>query len=362
MTVKKKSTFSHPELSLLPLCRIVSQGGRDKEIDTYCRSVGAKDWRELFDKYPKFNSERAILDGASSNHPALNCAVGLCHSFTREESNEAWKRAAEMESSTIGFELNEPGSRIYKTWSLISRLIGYRELGPEWNNRYFEKWLRMYVAVELLSTITLHDGPFSLRCGARSQGVFDRTKSDYFISKVMTHRVATNWNWRWRTKPHPLPDQAWKKSDEAVCIDSLYDIYKGIAGYSNEFDFRHFFPVKSIVEICPSWSTMNPTHFYRTTEGLAVWCERADLNSNTPGISAMVYYFDERRLVTAPSPSRDHIRQKKVSQQIHFDESNRLLHFEQSYPGRPETLDIPLPSGDLVYHIYHGPNGLETRS
>lgn len=339
MAPKNKSAFSHPELTLLPLCRIVSQGGRDKEIDAYCRSVGAKNWLDLFNRYPKFN-ETAINNGGSSNHPALNCGVGLCHTSTRDEAIEGWKRAAEMESSTIGFELNEPGSRLdYKTWSLIARLIGYRELGAEWCDGYFDKWLRLYTGLELLSTVVLEDGPFSLRCGARSQGVFDRTKADYFITKVTYEK------WSWRSKPHPLPDKSRQKSDEIVAIDNLSEVIDQI----NTDD-----------ENLPNWPTLNPTHYYKTTGGLAVWCERADLNSNTPGISAMVYYFGEKRLVTAPSPSRDHLRQKKVPQMVHFYEKDKILHFEQSHPGRAERLDIPLPSGDLVYHIYHGPNGLET--
>lgn len=350
MTVKNKSAFSHPELSLLPLCRIVSQGGRDKEIDAYCRSVGAKDWRELFDKYPKFGSERAILDGASSNHPALNCAVGLCHSDTRNEAIAGWERASIMESLTVGFELNEPGSRIYKTWSLIGRLIGYQELGSEWGNGYFKKWLQMYVAVELLSTVILPDGPFSLRPGARSQGIFDRTKSDYFIAQL------AGFDWHWRTRPHPLADKAWQKSDEIHCVDGLRRSYTDLARHLNQSIFSSGFPVESVMQMAPKWSTLNPTHFYRSENGIAVWCERADLNSNTPGISVMVY--DGNKVITAPSPSRDHLRQKKVPQSVTLAEGN-AIRFLQSSPGREEELHIQLPAGEVVYHAYHGANGLE---
>jgi hypothetical protein len=65
-------------------------------------------------------------------------------------------------------------------------------------------------------------------------------------------------------------------------------------------------------------------------------------------------------ILTMPSRSRDHIRQKHVPQAVELVEGNRL-HFKQSPPGRVEELEGTLPGGEVFYRLRHGEGGLEIK-
>jgi len=359
--MKQKTWRDHPEVSLVPMMALAAQARPGQEaavLDREARSAGAKDWPEMFSRFPTFAPDTASV-AKSANHPAMNSALGLLHPLTRNAAIDSWARAAEVER-TQGFELGEPGSRLeYGCWSLLGRLLAWRwakgnEAGALAD--YAASWLSLYWTLRALSMAILPDGPMSLRCGARSQGVFERTKQDY------ADAIAFGLPWSWRTRPHPVPDKAWEKSDEVLALEALRPQIEASA----EAVRRELSPAgdgwkaaRGLAVSAPKWPTLCPTWYLRTADGLAVWCEKADMNPNTPGISAMIWRSGEPgTIVSMPSPSRDHIREKTVPQECRRIEGNRL-HFKQSPPGRPQELEEDLPGGEVVYLARHGEAGLE---
>ena len=362
---KDKTWRDHPEVALVPMTALAARAQPGQEaavLDGEARSYGARDWLEMFSRFPKFALDTASV-GKSANHPAMNSGLGLLHPTTRGAALDSWARSAEVER-TQGFELGEPGSRLeYGSWSLLGRLLAWRwatgspgEAGAL--AEYAASWLELYWTLRALSMTVLQDGPMSLRCGARSQGVFDRTKQDYADS------IAFGLPWKWRTRPHPLPDKAWQKSDEVLALDALRPQIEASAGevrqrLSPGSAGESWKAARDLAGSAPKWPTLCPTWYLRTADGLAVWCEKADMNANTPGISAMIWHAGAPgTIVSMPSPSRDHIRQKKVPQECRRIEGNRL-YFKQSPPGQPEELERDLPGGDVFYLARHGEAGLE---
>lgn len=316
-------------------------------------SPWASSWPKMYSGLPKFPDR---LDFGSPNIRALASACGLWHPETREVALASWRRAAALEEAQ-GFMLEEPGSRIYRGWHLLGRLFALRWAlsHPEEPalRVYLTRWLTLYWTVEALASVELDDGCRSLWCGPRSQGAFDRLISDYPLT------LALGRPWKWHQKPHPLPDQSWKKGDDILGFDALrFEIdfsSEAIrdAWQSSEGGSRRLI-VHSLVSAAPKWPTIAPTVFRRTTEGLAVWCERSDINGNTPGIAAMIWR--PSGMETAPRPSRAHVRQKRVPQEIL--RSGDVLHFRQSAPGTAEEYDLALPGGELLYEVRHGAGGL----
>lgn len=372
MGSKKKTWRDHPELALVPLMTVVARekaGQADAVLDNEARSFEPKpqNWPDMFNRFPKFAPDTAQR-AKSANHPAMSSATGLFHSATSGAALDSWLRAAEVER-TEGFELAEPGSRLeYGCWNLQARLLAYRwaKKNPQAERagalaEYATAWLSLYWTLRALSIVVLPDGPMSLRCGARSQGVFDRTKQDIADS------IAFGLPWRPRTKPHPLPDKAWLKSDEVLALEALRpEIEESAKPVRQRVPLQpdggeRWKEASGLAALVPKWPTLCPTWYLRTAEGVAVWCEKADLNSNTPGISAMIWNAgDPGKIFTMPSPSRDHIRQKKVPQVIQLLAGNRL-HFKQSPPGKPEEFEGALPGGEVFYRLRHGEGGLEVK-
>ncbi len=339
------------------LAEMARSPGREAEILE--RRAKASPWRsswpEMYARLPKF-PDHLIFN--SPNIQALASGCGLWHPDTQEVALASWSRAADLETS-VGFELVEPGSRIYRGWSLLGRLAALRWAlaNPGVGDPllvYLSSWLDLYWTSESLASVEFVDGTISLRCGARSQGAFNRLKSDYPLS------IALGRHWKWRRKPHSLPDQAWRKDADVL----------GFEGYLREIEFSSAsvrdawqaseggsrrLIVQSIVTAAPKWPTIAPTVYRRTSEGLAVWCERSDINGNTPGIAAMISRLSG--METAPRPSRAHKRQKKVPQEIRRE--GAVLHFRQSAPGEPQEFDLQLPGGELFYEVRHGVGGLE---
>ncbi len=332
-----------PETTLVPLASKlatwIKRGERDigRKLDAAARAFGARNWSALFSTFPKF---RPGLDwGRSANHPALNSGIGLWHPATAQAALQSWSTAAETER-TLSFELGEPGSRIYGAWNLLGRLLG---LAAPVTLGYFNDWLRLYWTLRRLSIVQFPDGPMSLRCGVRSQGVFDRTKQDFADS------LAFSLPWRWRRKPHPLPDAHWEKSEEVVAFVALRErIVESARGITE--DAR---------DAVPRWPTPADSYYLRTQEGIAAWTTGADKNPNTPGISAMIWRPNADSVVTCPPPSTAHIRGKKVPQTVEWDMATRRLHFTQRPPGTPHDLEVELPRGAVIYYVKHGQSGLE---
>lgn len=324
---------------LVPLVANLASSPPDQVESILARVSPKGDWPKFHSTLPRFPDH---FDFGSPNIRAMASVCALHHPSTVDLGVVSWLRAAKLERE-IGFELEEPGSRIYRSWTLMARLLGFR-----WSQAhthvellaYFTRWLDLYWTLEFLAAVDLPDGIMSLRCGARSQGTFDRLKSDYALS------IALDKPWKWRKKPHPLSDSAWKKSHEIIAFDALRsEIEKSSKKTS----------IVGVLSSDASIPTIAPTIYYRTAEGLAVWCERADINGNTPGISAMVWANGV--LKTAPSPSRAHIRQKRVPQ--HIERLGSTLHFRQEAPGIEEELELELPSGAVIYEVRHGNKGIE---
>ncbi len=306
-----------------------------------------RSWPDMYATLPRFLDH---MNFGSVNIKSLASGCGLWHRETRDAARQSWLNAA-MLQRTIGFEMEEPGTRLlYASWTLEGHLLGYRyalAAGDTELINYFSSWLALWWKSRQLSMLVLPDGPMSLRCGARSQGVYNRTIADYADS------IAFSIPWKWRAKPHSLPDQYLRTSDEAIAFDNLKQEIKASWSSAERFEFES-----------GKWPIIAPMNYYRTSQGLAVWCEKADVNGNTPGISAMISYDGADNLTCCPNPPdrhapNSHKRQMMVPQSISYDAGNRVLSFTQSAPGIPENRRVKLPGGELVYHVRHGENGLE---
>lgn len=311
-------------------------------LDQLAKKAWGSTWLEMWRSgIPKFPTQ---LDFGSPNMRAL-ALVGLWHPATREGALASLRNGALLDR-TIGFEKEEPGSRIYGTWTLMGYLLAYRwamtfkpaDTALDDVREYLSDWLRLWFSLRRLSMIVLSDGPFSLRCGARSQGTFGRTLADYADS------IAFSVPWEWRGKPQP--DRYLAESDEVRTFNALTKEIKEHVG-------SHTVPAGF-----PSWPTIAPTHYLKTSTGSAVWCERADINRNTPGISFMMWR--DGVLVAGPNPSRAHIRQKRVPQEVTVEEHTgvRGLRFKRYPPGVPEDRWERLPDGEIVWCYIHDQGGL----
>jgi hypothetical protein len=337
-----KDRSRNPEVVLVPLMADIAEHLARGEVsaipailDEAAKRLGFKGWLEYYSTLPRFRPGQP--DG-SPNHRAMSAACGLYHPETRADAVSAWEVAAEEERAT-GFEFNEPGSRIYGTWSLDARLLLAAWPGSALGDlfAYASRWIGFKCHLDSMATIPFPGGLRSLRCGARSQGVFGPMKSDVALSLTIDGIVRYS-----RPQDGAFP-MFWKKSPEVRLIRALESrlVSPRLYGF-------------------PSRIT---TYYLRTMEGVATWVDGSMINSNTPGISAMGANLDGSGIWSLPPPGRDHVRQKKVTQDVTtiFDSTGRpvRLEFVQGGAGRPLQLEQALPGGHVMYLMRHDKSGLE---
>lgn len=308
---------------------------------------------ELFSRAPKFINH---LDFGSPNIRGLWCALGLLHPATRDAATRAWLNSRDL-SYVRGFMLEEPGSRIYGAWHLAAHLVGYRaahshqltELQP-----YFSQWLQLWWTLQALSLVETPANPRSLYCGARSQGMFDAVHTDYALA------LALDLSWRRQRGINAY----WRKLPEIQIFNAYRNVIEASAVHVRDQDHR------ALIAACPQWPSIIETHYLRTSTGLAVWIDDTSQppahddipNTNTPGVSAMG--FDSRfGLWSLPDSSRDHVRQRAVHEHVttHYNQATGRpvsLTYTQSGTGRQITDEQDLPSGEVVYYIRHGRDGI----
>jgi hypothetical protein len=399
---------TNPELLLVPLsARVAPWLGAGKEeaeisrlLDKEAKEAGelvkkegepTLDWPALYSQLPHFREE---INWGSPNQRALTDGIGVIDPRTRPLALQFLADAARLER-TQGFELEEPGSRIYRAWSANGRLIslawalkhpGQKLYVDEQGavvtlDGYLRDWFHLLWAKMALSECATKFGPRSLDTGARSQGVFGRNKLDYAYVIAMQREGE----WTWQTKNDPAPDRFWgeEPADEVAVFRSLSGVLQEsaaavrtiVAGGLNGGAAR------DLAALAPRWPTLCTTWYMRTSRGVAAWIDNPDLapdesdavNTNTPSVGAFGLEEGLAEPWSLPRPSRDHIREKTVTISIEpSDAQSRSwpressagapakLHLSISVDGRPPQEDTQdLPGGDLLYMVKHGPAGLE---
>lgn len=323
--------------------------------------AGFDGWPEFFSGAPRF---RRTLTGGSPNHQAMVAACGLYHPATFDEAVASWRVCAATEP-LLGFEREEPGARIYGTWSLEGRLLLLAHPDTPMDLKYSARnWLAMFWGLGALSAIPFGGGYRSLRCGARSQGVFGPMKSDVALTIAMGKEPVFG-------KGDKFPP-FWRKSPEVIAILALRGTIEDSSAAAEHLAYYPPNPFQTMLLMPAAWASQATTWYMRTTGGVAVWLDEPERgegnddvpNKNTPGIAAMG--SDEHGIWSLPPPSRDHVRQKRVIEAVEVGRDGRdgggrpvRLHYHQGGSGRQMSITQDLPKGDMIYLVKHGPKGLE---
>lgn len=322
--------------------------------------AGFDGWPEFFAGAPRF---RRTLTGGSPNHQAMVAACGLYHPATFDEAVASWRVCAETEP-LLGFEREEPGSRIYGTWSLNARLLLLAHPDTPMDLKdYARDWLAMFWGLGALSAIPFGGGYRSLRCGSRSQGVFGPMKSDVALTIAMGKEPVFG-------KGDKFPP-FWRKSPEVIAILALRGLIEDSSAAAEHLAYYPPNPFQTMLLMPAGWTSQATTWCMRTTAGLVVWLDEPERgegnddvpNKNTPGIAAMGY--DENGIWSLPPPSRDHVRQKRVIEMVRtryspiFPSRPGWLDYHQGGAGRSMSISQDLPKGDMIYLVKHDPKGLE---
>jgi hypothetical protein len=407
---KNRTWRSNPELLLVPLAARVASwlgtGQNEAEIsrllDNEAKEAGKLvpkegepelDWPALYSQLPHFRDK---IDWSSPNQRALADGIGVVDPRTRPRALQGLANAAKLER-TQGFELEEPGSRIYRTWSANGRLIALAwalehpgqtldvdEQGAAVTlDGYLRDWFHLLWAKMALSECPTPWGPRSLDTGARSQGVFGRTKLDYGYVIAMDREGE----WRWQEKGDPAPDKFWGKEKNPVDEVAVFRALRGVLQKSAQA-VRTILAggldggaARELAALSPRWPTLCPTWYMRTSRGVAAWIDNPELgpdandsvNSNTPSLGGFGAQEGDAEPWSLPRPTRDHIRQKTVTLSIEPSDAQgrswtrdsdalapARLHLAMGIGGKSlqeETQD--LPGGDLLYIVKHGSAGLE---
>jgi hypothetical protein len=304
--------------------------------------------------------------GGSPNIAAEKNALRLYRQETLERALKAWEWQAQRSKSA--FEDIEPGSRIYRSRTLRAHLLALRwasaPSSPAWLRDFLRDWLRLYWALELLACVDRPFGPQSMRCGARSAGhALEPLQGDYALSLELGLPFRWQKPWKFKGPQNKAPEGELARQLRALCPSETMDDEVTIAidtadGKSNDL-------LAGAMESLPKWGTLAPTHYYRTSQGVAVWVENQE-GGNTVGISAMGCDGGGEPWCIGPSPAvwagkERPWRQKPYRlwcEQPPLDDG--ILQAGGEVAGGLLPIEThPLPADEVLYHVRHGEVGLE---
>jgi hypothetical protein len=292
--------------------------------------------------------------GGSPNIAAEKNALRLYRQDTLERTLKAWEWQAER--SKAAFEDIEPGSRIYRSRTLRAHLLAYRwasaPSSPVWLRDFLHDWLRLYWTLEVLASVERPFGFQSVRCGARSSGhPLDPVQSDFALT------LAIGKPFRW-VKPFKYkgPQNKAPEGDLSRQLLALApEIQTSAIGAVRD-------SVSTSVRDAPKWGTIAPTHYYRTSHGVAVWIESQE-GGNTVGISAAGCDEGGEPWCIGPSPAVWAGKERAWRQKpyrLHCLQDDQRLIAGGEVSGAPLSDETHvLPQGDILYHVRHGATGLE---
>jgi hypothetical protein len=379
---KPKDRSKNPETILVPMmadvAEMLAKGVSDRAIAAYLDGAaedhGFADFATLYRSMPRFVRFAEGKGGKSANHPAMSAGLGLFHPDTRDMALEDWEAAATLELGGVGFELNEPGSRLnYGSWSLAGRLLLarflYREVPTDDYKvkrllPYAKYWLQTWLQRAALAGTHVAEGaPFrALTCGSRSGGFTGLIYAD--VAAAIGLRLSLRWS-RDPAKGYP---PFWKRSPEVRIFQALARELQehGAAARASQLGRFKLWEFRSAAE----------TWYLRTSEGVAVWLDDIEApadnddagNSNTRAIAAMVHLYADRdvfpEVYTLPPAAEAavHIRSKAVHERVTtvwVGTRPVALEYEQGGAARLMRTRQDLPKGEIVYLIRHGRNGWE---